>query len=70
MSQENLFGDLIEIAAGNVSVATERLNQFRDYANTVPASVQSATQLERNSGGDGDRAPAQDSDSEDQKRAR
>ena len=37
--KENLFGDLLEIAAGNIAVAISRLNQFTNYANTVPASV-------------------------------
>lgn len=36
----NLFADLLKIGGGDVSAVSERLQQFRSYADTVPASVQ------------------------------
>lgn len=69
MSRDNLFGDLLEIAAGNVAVANKRLSQFRDYANTVPASVQLERETDRKFSRQAERTPTQDSKTGHQGRA-
>jgi hypothetical protein len=34
----NLYADLLKIADGEVSVASDRLRRFNEYANTIPSS--------------------------------
>lgn len=35
---ENLYGDLLKIAGGDIALVEERVSQFRDFANTVSGS--------------------------------
>lgn len=37
---QNLYGDLLKIAGGDVAVAQERVTQFRDFANHVSGGSQ------------------------------
>ncbi len=60
----NIFGDLLKISGGDIQVASDRLKQFNEYANTVPSSDVNVGEVGESARGAERSAPSHPSDHE------